>query len=88
MDSLAQRLILGVLAAVLVVVGFAAYQLHNLNELIVHRLQERTVQTLKTTVKNPAGDLVEVITEHNGNETAAEQYARHMVMVNIAKAGG
>jgi hypothetical protein len=64
------------------------WQLASLSDLITHRLQERTVQTLKTTVKNPAGDLVEVVTEHNGNETQAEQYARHMAMVNLVKAGG
>ncbi len=88
MESLAQRLILGCLAAVLAVVGFAAYQLHNLNELIVHRLQERTVQTLETTVTNPDGDQVKVVTTKKDTETPQEFYARHMTAVNIAKAGG
>lgn len=88
MGTHSQRLTLGGVAAVFAAVLYASYQFHELSDLIIYKLEQRPMQTLKTTVKNPAGDLVEVITEHNGDETAAEQYARHMVMVNIAKAGG
>lgn len=76
------------LTALLAMAGVLWWQLDSLSDLITYRLEQQTVQTLKTTVKNPAGDSVEVITENNGEETAAEQYARHMAMVNIVKAGG
>lgn len=78
-----------VLLCILLAVAFSLHHsLNKLSDLITFRLDQRPMQTLKTTVKNPAGDFVDVITEHNGEETAAEQYARHMAMVNIVKAGG
>lgn len=86
--SVAHR-IATVLLCILLAAAFSLHHsLNKLSALITYRLEQRTVQTLKTTVKNPAGDFVEVITENNGTETQAEQYARHMAMVNLVKAGG
>ncbi len=88
MESLAQRLIHGSLAAVLAVVGFDAYKLHNLNELIVHRLQEQPLQSLEQTVTNAAGESVKVITVRQTGESVADFVARHNEAVAAVKASG